>query len=540
MKKKKIVEIIFFVLLFAFSWWLMWKTFRINKSGNLEIATKVWSDFAATIPLIRSFSFGQNWPPQYPIFAGPPIRYHFIFYAIVGLLEKVGMPLDWALNSLSILSFFFLLLVIYFLAKAIFKSRFVSVVTCLLFLFNGSFAFLDFFKKYPISIHTLTDIFHHDSFLAFGPYYGNKIISAFWSLNIYTNQRHLALAYAVFLLLILIIYRASKNNNKLSLTKTLIWGIVVGLFPFIHLPVFAMMEIALFILFIIYPHFRKNILVIVALSLIIALPQMMYMGNSNYQGNLFHPGYLIGNLNFLSFIKYWFLNLGLVTILAPIGFILAKRPQRKIILPFLALFAIGNLFQFSPEIAGNHKFFNLFIIGSNVFAAYSIYNLWKHSLVGKAAAIFYLILMTLSGVIDLFPIKNDVYAEIKDGKGNDVQEFIIKNTSPNAVFLNAYYTYDPASLAGRKIFFGWPYFSWSAGYETGPRSQQVINILDPLSKTAACRLFVQENISYVEIAETKQFENSNFNPSFFQENFVMIYKSPQNKIKIYDVALSCK
>ena len=540
MKKKKIVEIIFFVLLFAFSWWLMWKTFRINKSGNLEIATKVWSDFAATIPLIRSFSFGQNWPPQYPIFAGPPIRYHFVFFAIVGLLEKAGIPLDWVLNSLSAFSFFFLLLAIYYLTKAIFKSRFVSITACILFLFNGSFAFLEFFKKFPLSIHSLADIIHHDGFLAFGPYYGNKIISAFWSLNIYTNQRHLALAYAIFLLLVLLIYRASKNDNKLSLNKTLLWGIIIGLFPFIHLPVFAMMEGTLFIFLVIYPRLRKNILAIIGISLIITLPQIMYSGSSNSQGIFFHPGYLIENLNIFSFIKYWFLNLGLVTILAPIGFLLAKRPQRKILLPFLAFFVIGNLFQFSQEMAGNHKFFNLFLIGANIFAAYSIYNLWKHSLPGKTVAILYFIMMTLSGIIDIFPVKNDVYVEIKDGKNNDVEQFIINHTSKESVFINASYIYDPASLAGRKIFLGWPYFSWSAGYNTQKRSGLLKEILGSSSVNNVCALLRQENIDFIEIQNPTTLEGIKINYKFFKENFRERFSSPTTNINIYDVATSCK
>jgi len=540
MRKKKIIELIFFIFLFVFSWLLMWKTFRIGSNGNLEIATKVWSDFAATIPLIRSFSYGANWPPQYPIFAGPPIRYHFVFFTVVGLLEKVGIPLDWALNSLSALSFFFLLLAIYFLTKAIFKSRFVSMTTCILFLFNGSFAFIEFFKKYPLSIHTLTDIIHHDSFLAFGPYYGNKIISAFWSLNIYTNQRHLALAYATFLLLILVIYRASEKDNKLSLNKTLFWGIVVGLFPFIHLPVFAMMEGTLFIFLVIYPRLRKKILSIIGLSLIITLPQIMYSGGSNFQGKLFHPGYLIENLNFLSFIKYWFLNLGLVTILAPIGFFLAKRPQRKIILPFLALFAVGNLFQFSPEMAGNHKFFNLFLIGANIFAAYFIYNLWKHKLFGKIAAVFCFIPMILSGVIDIFPIKNDVYAEVKDYKNNDVEKFIIKTTPKESVFINATYTYDPASLAGRKIFLGWPYFSWSAGYDTSKRTLLLKEILGSSDINKACDLLKQENIDYIEIQNPTTLEEIKINYKFFKENFKEIFSSPETNINIYDANLSCE
>ena len=81
MNKKKAIQLVFFIFLLGFAWALMWKTFRVNQAGNLEIATKVWSDFAATIPLIRSFSLGDNFPPQYPLFAGPPIRYHFLFFA---------------------------------------------------------------------------------------------------------------------------------------------------------------------------------------------------------------------------------------------------------------------------------------------------------------------------------------------------------------------------------------------------------------------------------------------------------------------------
>lgn len=539
MKTKKIIEILFFVFLAIFSWFLMWKTFRISESGNLKIATKVWSDFAATIPLIRSFSYGENWPPQYPIFAGPPIRYHFVFFSTVGILEKAGIPLDWALNCLSAFSFFLLLLAIYFLTKAIFKSRFASATACVLFLFNGSFAFLDFFKKFPFSVHTLTDIFHHDSFLAFGPYYGNKEISAFWNLNIYTNQRHLALAYAVFIFLILAIYKASKNNLKLSLNKTLLWGVVIGLFPFIHLPVFAMMEGTLFIFLVIYPALRKNILAIIALSLTLALPQIIYSEGGGSQGILFNPGYLIDNLNFSSLIRYWFFNLGLVAIIAPIGFVLAKGKQRKIFLPFLTLFVLGNLFQFSPEIAANHKFFNLFLIGANIFTAYAIYRVWVKKIIGKIIAVIILLPLTLSGIIDLFPIKNDVYAEIND-KNNEAEEFIINNTPKNSVFINASYIYDPASLAGRKIFLGWPYFSWSAGYDTPKRTLLLKAILGSSDMESACNLLKQENIDYIEIQNPTGLEDTKINYLFFENNFKKIFNSSSENIAVYDVSLSCK
>ena len=84
----------------------MFSTFSYEK-GVMEISSKAWSDFANHIPLIRSFSLGNNFPPQYPLFAGPPIRYHFLFYAFAGFLEKTGIRIDYALNIPSILGFFF-------------------------------------------------------------------------------------------------------------------------------------------------------------------------------------------------------------------------------------------------------------------------------------------------------------------------------------------------------------------------------------------------------------------------------------------------
>ena len=66
------------LLFAAFSLWLMHSSFDyLSNSRVLNIGDKVWSDFAHHIPLIRSFSHGDNWPPQSPLYSGPPIRYHW-------------------------------------------------------------------------------------------------------------------------------------------------------------------------------------------------------------------------------------------------------------------------------------------------------------------------------------------------------------------------------------------------------------------------------------------------------------------------------
>jgi hypothetical protein len=539
MKKNKF-EIFLFSVLFIFSLLLFWKTFRADSEGNILIATKVWSDFSATIPLIRSFSLGSNFPPEYPIFAGPPIKYHFVFFALVGLIEKVGVPLTVALNGLSIVGFLLLLILIYVLAKTVFEKKAVGFLAIILFLFNGSFSFLEFLKTNPISLKIIPAIIQNRTFPSFGPYDG-KTISAFWNLNIYTNQRHLALAYAAFLFLIYSIYISAQKPKELTFGKTLLLGLFVGLFPFVHFPVFGMMGITLILCIVLFPKIGKKIILSGLVAIIIATPQILYMYLQPQEGAgiNFRPGYLIENLNFASFTSYWFLNLGLVLILAPLGFLLAKRGQRKIFLPFLLLFIFGNLFQFSVEIAANHKFFNLTLIGMNMFTAYLIYQIWIRNKLAKVLSLFILVPLTLSGVIDIFPIFNDYHMKIPDMPKNKTVNFIHTNTPKDAVFLNATFLYDPASLAGRKIFLGWPYFAWSAGYETSQRHEVIRSIVASSDKTNACLRLFNENIDYVEIQNPTQLEDVSINYSFFDENFIRIYFDEERTISIYDVHLSC-
>src|SRR3989338_4090020 len=114
-------EIALIIFAISFSTFLMFFTFH-KEQGDIFIASKAWSDFGSHIPLIRSFSFGSNFPTEYPLFPGQPINYHFLFYFFVGLIEKAGVPIDYALNIPSAIGFSGLILFIYFVAKKIFQS----------------------------------------------------------------------------------------------------------------------------------------------------------------------------------------------------------------------------------------------------------------------------------------------------------------------------------------------------------------------------------------------------------------------------------
>jgi len=563
--KKIRFEPFIIAVFFAFSFFLMFHTFGLDGAQkNILIARTLWSDFGSHIPLIRSFSMGNNWPPEYPIFPGEPIRYHFLFYLLVGMLAKIGLRLDWALNLPSALGFALLLWGIWTLATTLFKNKAIALLSILFFLFNGSLSFIKFFTRQPLSFR---------DFPAFGPWDGG-MITAFWNLNIYTNQRHLALAFGIILLFIRWVTKASNisthssvtpahssvtpakagvQSNKKAFThwipafagmtlSSIFWGLIIGLFPWFHQPSLLVFAVLLTWYFIAFPRLRLPLLVTGGTALLLILPQLtspflsfarhpgLDPGSSSFL--FWFPGYLIHDkLSIINFLSFWFANLGLHTILIPFGFFILPSRAKKILLPLFFLFILGNLFKFSMEVAANHKFFNFALILGNMISAYVIIRMRVPILVG---------ILILSGLIDFFVIVNDTKGPLPDVGNNQTASWIAANTPKDAVFLNSSFLYHPASLAGRKIFLGWPYFAWSAGYDTYGRMAEMRTMYESKNPNVFCPLLKKHTISYVTVEDTKGDPNlPNIDVSYFLDNYKPAFEDADGKLRIYSFLVLC-
>jgi hypothetical protein len=515
-------QIVLFVLLLLFSFWLMFHTFSYDGAKHqMRIAFKLWSDFGAHIPMIRSFSMGDNLNRfihghvEYPIFPGEPIRYHFLFYMIVGVLERLGVRIDWALNIPSALGFFLLLFFIYILALRLFRKQSVAILTLLFFLFNGTLGFIRFFAEHHLSMQTLQDIWSAKEFPAFAPW-GPGEVTAFWNLNIYTNQRHLALAFAIVLLFILTCMKLDHLSFRKQLPTSILWGLVIGIFPYFHQPTLLIFAIIMATYFLLFPRLRLFLFVTGTLGLILTLPQILTMPEGASKAFEWYPGYIIHNdVTPIKFITHWIYNFGLHTLLVPIGFLLIPHKTKRFFLPLIPIFIIPNLFKFSVEVGANHKFFNFMMIMGAMLSAYAIVRFFELSKQTKRLVVIILtacflilvtVFLTLSGIIDFRVIVNDKRGILNDIAADETANWIKNNTSPGAVFLNSQYLYHPASLAGRPIFLGWPYFPWSAGYKEN-RMPILRTLYDDTNHETTCKLLMQYNISYITVQNVSHDEN---------------------------------
>ena len=534
---KNKIEFIILILSFLFSYWLMFSTFSYS-GGFIQISSKAWSDFASHIPLIRSFSLGYNFPPQYPLFSGPLIRYHFLFYLFAGLLEKTGLRIDYALNIPSILGFVFLILMIYVFSKEIFKSKAIGILSILFFLFNGSLEFIKFLSSINFSKNIFLSIISSSKFVSFGPYDGSTV-SAFWNLNIYTNQRHLALSYALSLF---IIYVFLHFDKKINFKNSLFLGLILGILFYLNMAVFLMSIIVLSILLIFNFKQKKHVAFSILISLCISMPFYFLMQSKESSFNLmFHAGYLVENFNFYNFFYYWFQNFGLHVFLILGSLLVLDKNRKRIFLSFFMLFVIGNLFQFSPEIAANHKFFNFFMIIGIMYSSYFIYYLWVKKLILRPIIPILVFFLIFSGILDFFPIYNDYKIQLPDYKINKDIRWIVKNTKPNSIFLNTNYLYDNASIAGRKIFLGWPYFAWSQGYNTLKRDTLRKTLLTTNNLQFLCKTSSQYNIDYIETSMYNPKDANTVDVSILiKSNLKAVYRNNVTGYEIYSISQNCK
>lgn len=546
-------EVAFVALLFCFSVWIMFRTFSYDyENSKILIAIQMWSDFGSNLPLIRSFSLGDNWPPEYPIFPGLPIRYHYLFFLIVGKLEAIGVPIHWALNVPSIIGFFLLLLMIFLLAKKWFDDARIGVLGIAFFLLNGSMGFLQFFRKFPLSTNTLSDIIFNEHFSAMGPWDGGNVFGV-WHLLVFISQRHFSVALGILFSFIYVCHCLEGKSKKSQLYWALFFGILIGSFTVFHKALLVVFAVFMSVYFLLLP-FSRLFLFSTGVVSVLVMGLLWFLSFNPFgapSGFRWQPGVIIQEpLSIATAAKFFWYQFGLHAVLIPIGYCIAPKRVKIFLLPAFIVATIAFLFRFSErESIAGLKFFGFFLIMGQMLTAYVVVKLYdfisaevprgKVASLGVAGSLVFF--LTLTGVIDFFPIVNmKMYASPEVGSDPRVKWFA-ENTPRDAVVVTSQFLYSPASIAGRKIFLGYGYFTDSAGYDTQGRRRIVDAIYRGDEREGICRLLRLNNISYVDVEEIKADKGRPaVNVEYFRAYFSPEYVSSNGQYEVYSTSELCK
>ncbi|MBW7953392.1 hypothetical protein H3C67_01255 [Candidatus Dojkabacteria bacterium] len=567
-KRRKLFIIGFFASVIPATY-LMLLTLGYDK-GSIILSQNIWSDFQGHIPLIRSFSQGNNILLESPTFSGELIRYHFGFYFVVALLELLGVRIDIAINALSIVGFAGLLALVYLGATKLSGKIVAGLIAVILILFNSSLSWYYYLSDSFLGLKSIGEIMGNKVFGSFGPYDDN-IISAFWSLNVYIHQRHLAFAFVIFALAWILISLPHSSSKKLVAL------VLIALLSWVNIAVLAMLFVAISItIFSQYLHKQswKKSLITLLLGILLSFPSLLLImfssTTSTSEGIRFLPGFIYYGTTwhefaiedkFLRWIVYWFMNLGLLPIISFFGFLILKPSLRSNIknkkeavfyflksifasnrLPFLvawAIFIIANIFVFARDPATNHKFINLVIIIWSVYAAAFIVKLLK----GKTMVfgVLLILILTAGGFFDLWPIVNANKHTWKDIPASDTAIWIKNNTAPESVFLNITSDFNPVMSTGRRLYFGPEYINWSLGYNTLRRlAEMQVIISGGLDQDEMCSFVQRNKIDYVIMTSAPDtYLERNIDYEYFRNTFDLLFSNEIGYYFIYDAKSPC-
>jgi DNA-binding beta-propeller fold protein YncE/cbb3-type cytochrome oxidase subunit 3 len=323
-------------------------------------------------------------------------------------------------------------------------------------------------------------------------------------------------------------------------------GAILGLLPMWNSAVFIAAFAILSVLFLLCP-LRLQMLALAVPAGLIALPQMLYLSTGSGRAQmpkLLHWGYTLDHPTALGVVKYLGFTFGFKWLLIVLALILASNFQRKLFLAFSSLIVVAFCFQFTIEALANQKFLHIWVIIANLFVAYGLWRLWHFSLggttlPGKLASITLSLAIIPGGMIEFFPIHNTGWSEVIF-RNDPLIDWLNKETKPREIFLTDRFVTHPILMAGRRVFYGWPYYSWGAGYDSTKRDRAYLDLFQTKDPRKVFRLLKDNNISYVAFDNAvrhNEFVKSP-NEQIFAKYFPKVFQDKDHKynsLTIYKV-----
>lgn len=548
-------ELVFFGILLVFITYMMFYVFYI-KDGVMYAGLTVCSDYAPHTAMMRSFSLGNNFPTQYPHFGGADVKYHFMFQFLAGNLEYLGLRLDLAYNLLSIGSLLGFLMLLYELALRITGRMCCGIWTIILFFFRSGMAFWRFLWEHLQAGDLLTVLQENTAFIG----YTENENWGLWNFNVYLNQRHLAFG---LLLVTLALYlfmdwlEAGISHEEKGLQwlgkrftapetwkcrqpeKALFMGLFLGLGAFWN---GAAVIGGLLILmgFAIFSDGKLDYLITALVTVFFSFLQTKIFIRGSAMGFQLYLGFLAEEKTPWGVVKYLFW-MGGIFFLGLLGLVVFLRRKGRVL---AVSFLIPTIFAFTilmtVDINVNHKYIMISYAFLGILWAWAVCSLWRGKGIKKILAVVLAVCLTVTGVYDFVVIlKGNGYGHrIAINMNSELTAWLVENLDKNDLLLTPEYSINEVTMSGVMLYCGWPYYAWSAGYDTYYRAAQAVTIYTTSDSELLKNLVKQEKITYILYEEDSQFEGQDCREDVIAENYELVYENPGGSIRIYKTSES--
>ena len=583
-------ELILFGLLAAFITYMMFYVFYM-KDGILYSGLTVYGDYAPHTAMMRSFSMGNNFPTQYPHYGGADVKYHFMFQFLAGNLEYLGMRMDIAYNIMSIASLAGFLMLLYQLAFRITGKMCCGVLTIFLFFFRSGMAFFRFVWEHIQAGNLLETLTENVSFIG----YTTNENWGLWNFNVYLNQRHLAFGLLMVTLALYLFMDwleagtmheekgfvwmkerlfSKEGWRSRNLEQALLMGLFLGLCAFWN---GAAVIGGLLILcgFAVFSDGKLDYLIMAAVTIFFSYLQTKIFISGSAMSPQIYLGFLAEDKTVWGVVKYlfWMSGVFFLGLLVLVWFM--RRRERAILLGFIFPTIFAFVLLMTPDINVNHKYIIISYAFLTIFWAWTICNLWTGERVkrnvkiaderktedieneikketsqsdvktgrdrkirkfaGKVLAAILTICLSITGIYDFAVIVkgNGPGRRVAVNMNSDLTSWLAEHLDKNDLLLTPEYSMNEVTMSGVMLYCGWPYYAWSAGYDTNYRAAQAVTIYTTSDSETLKSTVKQEKITYILFEEGSEFEQQVCQEETIAATYKKVYETQDGRIRIY-------
>lgn len=545
-------ELIFFSVLFVFLTWIIFYVFYI-KDGILYSGFTVFGDYAPHTAMMRSFSLQNNFPTQYPHFGGQDVKYHFMFQFLVGNLEFLGLRLDIAYNAASILALLGFLMLLYSIARRVVGSGKAGVLTVLFFFFRSALTFFQFLWEHLRAGNLLQVLQENTSFIG----YTTNEDWGLWNFNVYLNQRHLAFGLLIVALAVWMYLDWAEQGCRHK-EKGLVWfrnrifskdawkcryvenalaaGLLIGMTSFWN---GAAVIGGLLILmgFAVCSDGKLDYLITAVTAVGFSVLQTRLFMNGSSVEAAFQWGFISEDKSAGGVLWYLIQMSGIFFTGALILFFFyKKRLQRAVLVSCLFPLVFAFCFSLTPDITVNHKYIMISYAFLAMFWAGAVCLLFRKKWKGRILAAVLTVCLTITGIYDFVIIVRDNGPghRVTVNTNSSLTDWLAQNLDSRDLILTPEYSISEVTMAGVMMYLGWPYYAWSAGYDTYDRAEKAKEIYTSQEPERVKSLVRQEGITYILFEEGMTFEGETCIETTIKSVYRLVYQSEDRRIRIYE------
>lgn len=545
-------ELIFFSVLFVFLTWIIFYVFYI-KDGILYSGFTVFGDYAPHTAMMRSFSLQNNFPTQYPHFGGQDVKYHFMFQFLVGNLEFLGLRLDIAYNAASILALLGFLMLLYSIARRVVGSGKAGVLTVLFFFFRSALTFFQFLWEHLRAGNLLQVLQENTSFIG----YTTNEDWGLWNFNVYLNQRHLAFGLLIVALAVWMYLDWAEQGCRHK-EKGLVWfrnrifskdawkcryvenalaaGLLIGMTSFWN---GAAVIGGLLILmgFAVCSDGKLDYLITAVTAVGFSVLQTRLFMNGSSLEAAFQWGFISEDKSAGGVLWYLIQMSGIFFTGALILFFFyKKRLQRAVLVSCLFPLVFAFCFSLTPDITVNHKYIMISYAFLAMFWAGAVCLLFRKKWQGRILAAVLTVCLTITGIYDFVIIVRDNGPghRVTVNTNSSLTDWLAQNLDSRDLILTPEYSISEVTMAGVMMYLGWPYYAWSAGYDTYDRAEKAKEIYTSQEPERVKSLVRQEGITYILFEEGMTFEGETCIETTIKSVYRLVYQSEDRRIRIYE------